>query len=448
MAKSRSALSLVGVLALLKCTHVHGQRRAVPEFAIHLDDDPAHRFAAVVSHFNASLQAFYKEFFANGLLKPLTWLALEELSRWRGPESAELQAEINGIAHLAGLPAFGIHAMQMLYELQTLMVPVDNITVPWRGPGCTGIVALNKADNTVYHARNLDFSPKKYMQDLVYTGVFKRGGQEVFRAQMVAAYLFPSTGMRRGPDGFAIEQNTRYTDHPGGDKDMLNNLFHEKRPLNGWVKRKVLETVASYKEAVEAMSTARFVAPEFIIMSGVRKGAILARSPDGVANRLVLGQPNYHCREDYIIATNFDFYWHDVREWFDYTSRIGLGHSRRVAAQKLLNISDELTPQVLFATINDQGVLAIDTIFQAIMNVETGLWNVSLPAMWPHDAQPSGSGGEKKLPHPVLTAFVEERSSEQCFCLQVMVVFRMRLLAVAPFGGVRNGSSLQSTQIA
>ncbi len=29
----------------------------------------------------------------------------------------------------------------------------------YAGPGCTGIIALNKEDNMVYHARNLDFQP-------------------------------------------------------------------------------------------------------------------------------------------------------------------------------------------------------------------------------------------------------------------------------------------------
>jgi hypothetical protein len=37
-----------------------------------------------------------------------------------------------------------------------------------------------------------------------------------------------------------------------------------------------------------------------------------------------------------------------------------------------------LTPEVLFEVINAKGVIA-DTIFQAVMSVEKGLWNVSQP---------------------------------------------------------------------
>ena len=67
----------------------------------------------------------------------------------------------------------------------------------------------------------------------------------------------------------------------------------------------------------------------------------------------------------------------DVREWFDPTGG-RIGRPRRIVAQQQLNASNVLTPQVLFDTINHPGVIA-DTIFQAIINVEKGLWNVSQP---------------------------------------------------------------------
>jgi hypothetical protein len=96
-----------------------------------------------------------------------------------------------------------------------------------------------------------------------------------------------------------------------------------------------------------------------------------------VAHVQTLGQPNFNERDDYIIITNFDFFFHDVREYFDPTGG-QVGYPRRVAAQKYLNSSEILTPEVLFDTINHKGVIA-DTIFQAIINVEKGIWNVSMP---------------------------------------------------------------------
>jgi len=69
-----------------------------------------------------------------------------------------------------------------------------------------------------------------------------------------------------------------------------------------------------------------------------------------------------------------------VREWFDPTGGNGAGHPRRIAAQKQLNATEVLTPEALFSVINNKGVFA-DTIFQAIINVEKGVWDVSQPDM-------------------------------------------------------------------
>lgn len=111
----------------------------------------------------------------------------------------------------------------------------------------------------------------------------------------------------------------------------------------------------------------------------MRKGTILARAPDSVAHTLDLGV----APSGYLLVTNFDYWWHDVRAWFDPTS----GHllrPRRMVAAKLLDAAGTLTPAVLNATINADGVLA-DTVFQAIINVEKDLWLTSKP-------DPRGSG--------------------------------------------------------
>jgi hypothetical protein len=75
--------------------------------------------------------------------------------------------------------------------------------------------------------------------------------------------------------------------------------------------------------------------------------------------------------------SNFDFFFHDIREMFDPTGG-EIGHPRRVVAQQFLNASAVLTPAILFEAINTHGVIA-DTVFQAIINVELNVWNVSQP---------------------------------------------------------------------
>ena len=209
-----------------------------------------------------------------------------------------MMAEIAGVAALSGLDVEFVKATQMLYELQTLMVPWENFTypdahlgslvpggeavataplarIPWRGPGCTGIVA-KCADGTVWHARNLDFSPRDIVAGLIYEGVFTRGGKELFRSQVVAGYLQVITASVMGDDGYVLERNTRYPDHAGGNGEMLRNLLGG-RPLNGWVLRKILESEKTFDGAIQAITDAQYVSTEYAIVSGVGKGHVLAR---------------------------------------------------------------------------------------------------------------------------------------------------------------------------
>jgi hypothetical protein len=160
---------------------------------------------------------------------------------------------------------------------------------------------------------------------------------------------------------------------------MIENVLGG-RELNGWVLRKTLEEETTYESAVERIATSNYASTEYAIVSGVRKGTILAKDPEGVAHTQTLGQPNFEERDDYIIITNFDYFWGDVREWFDPTGGNGAFHPRRIAAQKQLNATDVLTPEALFDTINNEGVFA-DTIFQAVINVEKGTWDVSQPEL-------------------------------------------------------------------
>jgi hypothetical protein len=389
---------------MLSALSLGAPRIALPEYELNLDLAPEDRYTELVPHYNASVWKFYNQIQTNhpGVVK-----ALNLLVELRGNEPDEMQREVNGLAAASKLPVKFVQGIQTLYEVQTLMVPIVNFSkvsqaslpvsnytftspileefaalgdLPWRGPGCTGIVATNSADGTVTHARNQDFAPLDLFQPLVYTGVFTKGGKELFRSEMIAGYVSVLTGYRKGPDGFVIERNTRYTDHVGGNVEMFKNLVGG-RQLNGWSLRKIMEEQTTYDGALAAARAAPFVSTEYLIMSGVKKGAILSRSPDEVAYTQTLGQPNFDEPEDYIIITNFDFFYHDVREWFDPTGG-KIAHPRRIAAQKLLNASATLDPATLYSIINAEGVIA-DTIFQVVVNVEKDLWNASQPDISP-----------------------------------------------------------------
>ena len=384
-------------------------RRAVHEFKIDLDMPPEDRFVKsdppLLPMFNSTVWKFWNDYFAGDKVLQDALFGLVAL---RGKEVDELQLEIEGLAAASGLDPRFVQGVQMLYELQTLMIPstLNGSTtttfvgafpsglealerLPWRGPGCTGIIAYGP-DGTVSHARNLDFSPVPIMTNLVYTGIFTRGGQEVFRSQMVAGYQQLITGYRAGPNGYAIERNTRYADEKKGNQEMFKLLLGGNQ-LNGWQLRKIMEGNDNYDDAIAAIAEAPYSSTEYAIVSGVKKGKILSKAPSSeglVEHTQTLGDPagNFEERSDYIIMTNFDFFDHDEREHFDPTGGFPKTtlFSRRVNAQKILNATalNSITQEKLFETINANGVLA-DTIFQAIINVELGVWNVSQPDLAP-----------------------------------------------------------------
>ena len=361
--------------------------RSVPSLHISLDLSPEIRYVEVATRFNSSIWNFYNTLFAHDAALTNALYAMVDK---RGPEpDAIMRGEIQGIIATTRLPAKFVQGVQALYELQTLMVPVVNGSSrqdplprryralerwPLRGPGCTGVVATNTADGTVVHARNMDLAPVKLFAPLVYEGVFTRNGSVVFRAEMVAGYVSLLTGYR--PGAYVVERNTRYPTHRGGNREMLDHLLGGV-PLSGWTLRRMIESISTYDEALAKVQSAHFVATEYVVMSGVRRGHIVARDPASVAHLSTLGSAAY------VIVTNFDYWWHDVREYFDPTGG-HLGLPRRVAAQRILNASLNaglaLTPGLLNATISADGVLA-DTIFQAVADVEVGLWSIAQPVL-------------------------------------------------------------------
>jgi len=180
--------------------------------------------------------------------------------------------------------------------------------------------------------------------------------------------------MRRGKNGYTIEINTRYPPKATNVKPLMDHIFKEKRTASGWIKRQVLQNIDNFEDAVKAFSTKPYASTEYNIISGNQKGVILARNPDNLYHTLTLG-PN---KNDYIIMTNFDYWDHDIKEWFDPTS-IHFGHSRRVGAQRILNKSKNINFDQLYKTMNDDAVVAKDTIFQAYMNVQKDTYKSFLP---------------------------------------------------------------------
>merc|ERR1712025_1451129 len=130
----------------------------------------------------------------------------------RGPETPELQEEIEYFANSTGLPYEGIHALNWFAEIGSFMVPIVNFTgyadivgEKWakklnisdidlskedpvkvreslsflQKSMCAGIIAKAE-DGQVYHARNFD--NQVFLNPIQYLANFTRNGKTVFQA--------------------------------------------------------------------------------------------------------------------------------------------------------------------------------------------------------------------------------------------------------------------------
>jgi hypothetical protein len=104
-------------------------RREVLTYEINLDLPPSQRYVHLISDsknkFNETVWLFYNKYFAHD--KILTNV-LYDISDKRGVEPTEMQEEIQAFSDLSRLPLKFVQSIQMLYELQTLMVPIVNFT--------------------------------------------------------------------------------------------------------------------------------------------------------------------------------------------------------------------------------------------------------------------------------------------------------------------------------
>ena len=154
------SLLLPLLLLLLHTASVFGDRIPVNTYEINLDLPPAQRYLPLFdlsrgNVFNATMWDLYSRIGTDpGLQSVLYGIAAQ-----RGPEIEEMQQELEGFAAASALPVQFVQAIQMLFEIQTLMVPIVNFTgtgypafedypegsfpegyealarIPWRGPG-------------------------------------------------------------------------------------------------------------------------------------------------------------------------------------------------------------------------------------------------------------------------------------------------------------------------
>jgi hypothetical protein len=152
---------------------------------------------------------------------------------------------------------------------------------------CTGILARDE-DGNVVHGRNMDIGLP--VQNITAQVTWVRGGEPLLVTTQYLGYLGVHTGMRKG--GWSVQANERVVLEPGPWGWQKTILAHDVLSILeghtpvGYSLRQTLLNVATFEDAITALSDTKLVSPLYFIVAGagVGEGAVVTRARSGLAN--------------------------------------------------------------------------------------------------------------------------------------------------------------------
>merc|ERR1711957_64227 len=221
----------------------------------------------------------------------------------------------------------------------------------------------------IYHARNLDYGLPG-LQNFTADITFLRNGSFVSRGTMYVGYLGVLTGQHLeggGNAAWSISLNQRFLSIDSVPYLPTVKAFLHGVQNVGFTLRDALEEQVSFRKAKLFMQRAKFPAPAFLTMAGVKRneGIVITRNRNGTAVvpfrsswRLAVRRGRW-----FHLETNFDNWWPDR-----------LTDGRRQAARKHLKTLGRQHADLdgLFEVLSTPPVLANGTIYTTVMMNEAG----------------------------------------------------------------------------
>ena len=324
-----------------------------PREVINLDLPASQRWVAFTAKYKdrtAPALDYLKQMAGSGtVLHPIVE-ALRKAMLSGGGWSEEHIAEMKSIADGCGEDEDVIQMANLYYEFGTLGAGRSL-------SGCTSIVAQT-ANGTIIHARNQDYSMPG-LSNITVTVEFRRGGKVAYVGETFAGYIGLPTALR--PGGWSVSCDSRF-------KHGLDLLDNVKAAQNGGktiglMVRDMLETAATYEDAIRALNTTLVVAPAYYIVAGTKtgEGAVVTRDRD---------QPDEsHGEGIWSIGdgTKAPGSWWRLETNWDHWSAAADGR-REAANRRMAKIPRAAVDmQALLGVLSEAPVLASDTVYTAMM---------------------------------------------------------------------------------
>lgn len=343
---------------------------AVPSFDLNLDLPPKKRWAHVAKHYKAEMLAAHPTFVASVFSKIGTEASDAFLNHTFFPSEyeEELQGFLDVLNH-SNLSMKSLKLMNLLYEMQS---PTACSGVLWALP-----------NGTVMHGRNMDYSFHFSMPDgrrlnwpdLTFIATASKGGKKLWRTVNWPGSIGVHTGMRLGdPDkheGWAFQQNTRLRKNSW--RANLEAAKSGGKPF-GTVVRHYMETIPDFKTAVKKIYAAKFMAPQYFVMSGggPYEGAVLTIDRLGRHENNTPAVQHVSKSDWHLVQTNDDLLNFPL-------------DGRRPLADKLLNETSQTncSTQSLMQFMHTTDLFNKMTVFSTVMVPATGYFRVALPTEAP-----------------------------------------------------------------
>jgi len=254
---------------------------------LNLDLPPAQRWTSIAKEFAYIAPAvikYFEQYIPKWLIPEIETVAAS-IGSYFPPDYA---AEMTAIAPILGLKLGDIVILNLIYQIEGIGVNCSsyNNTGPCPSPStpeeqskkqpglCTSIVARD-SKGQIFHARNLDWSIPAALRALMVDVEYQRNGQTIFIGSQPVGYMGILHGVKPGGWSFSLDARNH-----GGN--VISNLLWSmlKKSLTPTQHaRQVMETAASYDDAITALSTTSIVNAAYYIVGGVasHEAAVITR---------------------------------------------------------------------------------------------------------------------------------------------------------------------------
>ncbi|GAU94255.1 hypothetical protein RvY_06066 [Ramazzottius varieornatus] len=333
----------------------------IPTYTINLDLPPERRWVQLARDKARGIKELIDVIkglvrgFAGGILIRIIDKDLPKLMGGL-PETAV--AEMTAISQAADIPLGEIFLYNLFYEFDAF---------------CTSIIAEDK-HGEIFHARNLDFGLllgwdfkndtwllTEKLRPLIFNGEFVRENKTVFKAVNFAGYIGVITGLK--PQKYSLTVNERFTLKGSGIAGAIKWILGTRTGnWMGFLTRKVFETVDTFEDAKNILSTKELIGPIYFILGGTKsgEGVTITRSLDRTLDYNNLNVTNGTW---FVLETNYDRWKAPL--FID---------DRRTPATKCMNVIGQgnATFAGLFDVLNTKPVLNKLTAYTTLMHVKSG----------------------------------------------------------------------------